>query len=83
MKKEKKEFVLLREKIKRYNKIIIGILAIFIAYALIHSVLILDCNDAFTELGVAMLSSVLKSTSAIKVNREIMRAFVTCTLPYK
>ena len=32
---------------------------------------------AFTELGVAMLSSVLKSTSAIKVNREIMRAFVT------
>lgn len=38
---------------------------------------------AFTELGVAMLSSVLKSTSAIKVNREIMRAFVTCTLPYK
>lgn len=32
---------------------------------------------AFTELGVAMLSSVLKSTSAIKVNRKIMRAFVT------
>ena len=32
---------------------------------------------AFTDLGVAMLSSVLKSTSAIKVNREIMRAFVT------
>ena len=52
MKKEKKEFILLREKIKRYNKIIIGILAIFIAYALIHSVLILDCNDGFKELGV-------------------------------
>ena len=31
---------------------------------------------AFTELGVAMLSSVLKSEIAIKVNREIMRAFV-------
>ena len=31
---------------------------------------------AFTELGVAMLSSVLKSSSAIKVNRDIMRAFV-------
>lgn len=31
---------------------------------------------AFTELGVAMLSSVLKSPSAIKVNRDIMRAFV-------
>ena len=32
---------------------------------------------AFTELGVAMLSSVLKSEIAINVNREIMRAFVT------
>lgn len=56
MKKEKKEFVLLREKIKRYNKIIIGILAIFIVYALIHSILILDCNDGFVELGVASSS---------------------------
>ena len=32
---------------------------------------------AFTEFGVAMLSSVLKSEIAINVNREIMRAFVT------
>ena len=32
---------------------------------------------AFTELGVAMLSSVLKSSSAIRVNRDIMRAFVS------
>jgi hypothetical protein len=31
---------------------------------------------AFTEQGVAMLSSVLNSTRAIKVNIEIMRAFV-------
>lgn len=31
---------------------------------------------AFTEQGVAMLSSVLKSTHAIAVNIEIMRAFV-------
>ena len=31
---------------------------------------------AFTELGVAMLSSVLRSPSAIKMNRGIMRAFV-------
>ena len=31
---------------------------------------------AFTELGVAMLSSVLQSETAINVNREIMRAFV-------
>ena len=40
---------------------------------------------AFTELGVAMLSSVLKSETAISVNREIMRAFVAfrhlATLP--
>ena len=32
---------------------------------------------AFTVLGVAMLSSVLKSETAIRVNRDIMRAFVT------
>ena len=31
---------------------------------------------AFTELGVAMLSSVLNSSKAIKVNIAIMRAFV-------
>jgi hypothetical protein len=31
---------------------------------------------AFSELGIAMLSSVLNSSTAIKVNRDIMRAFV-------
>lgn len=31
---------------------------------------------AFTEQGVAMLSSVLKSKQAVQVNIEIMRAFV-------
>ncbi len=31
---------------------------------------------AFTELGVAMLSSVLRSSIAIEINRNIMRAFV-------
>jgi hypothetical protein len=31
---------------------------------------------AFTELGVAMLSSVLTSETAININRDIMRAFV-------
>ncbi len=31
---------------------------------------------AFTEMGVAMLSSVLRSTAAIQVNIHIMRAFV-------
>jgi archaellum component FlaC len=32
---------------------------------------------AFTELGVAMLSSVLNSDTAIEINMSIMRAFVT------
>ena len=32
---------------------------------------------AFTELGVAMLSSVLRSETAISINRKIMRAFVS------
>lgn len=32
---------------------------------------------AFTEIGVAMLSSVLKSEVAIHANRQIMKAFVT------
>ena len=31
---------------------------------------------AFTEMGVAMLSSVLRSDTAIRVNRAIMRSFV-------
>jgi len=31
---------------------------------------------AFTELGVAMLSSVLRSETAIEINKSIMRAFV-------
>lgn len=31
---------------------------------------------AFTELGIAMLSSVLNSNLAIEINRGIMRAFV-------
>lgn len=31
---------------------------------------------AFTEIGVAMLSGVLKSKVAVKANRKIMRAFV-------
>jgi hypothetical protein len=31
---------------------------------------------AFTELGVAMLSSILNSDNAIEINRNIMRAFV-------
>ncbi len=34
------------------------------------------CPYVFTEQGVAMLSSILRSPQAIKVNIEIMRAFV-------
>ena len=70
MKKEKREFILLREKIKRYNKIIIGILAVFIAYALIHSVLILDCNDSFKELGVKT------SYSCTNFSNDVYKFFV-------
>ena len=50
MKKDKKEFILLREKVKKYNKIIIGILVAFMVYALVHSISILDCNNGFTSL---------------------------------
>jgi hypothetical protein len=35
-----------------------------------------NCPWAFTEQGVAMLSSVLRSPAALKVNVEILRAFV-------
>ena len=35
-----------------------------------------SCPYAFTEIGVAMLSSVLKSEVAIQANRKIMKAFV-------
>ena len=35
---------------------------------------------AFTELGVAMLSSVLKSQMAIEINRRIMRVFRECKI---
>lgn len=35
-----------------------------------------NCPYAFTEQGVAMLSSVLKSVRAVQVNIAIMRAFV-------
>jgi len=35
-----------------------------------------NCPHAFTEQGVAMLSSVLRSATAVQVNIAIMRAFV-------
>ena len=40
-----------------------------------HSYVLPDC---YTELGVAMLSSVLRSDKAIEINIFIMRAFVYC-----
>ena len=51
MKNTKKEFLIIRNKIKKYNGILIGVLCIFIFYALIHSITILDCNESFTSLG--------------------------------
>ena len=36
-----------------------------------------NSSYAFTEQGVAMLSSVLRSQTAIEVNIQIMRAFVS------
>ena len=53
MRKEKKYFLSLRKKIIRYNKILIFIFALFIFYALIHSVSILDCKgiDFYTATG--------------------------------
>ena len=44
MKKEKKQFVALRRRVIRYNKAIVCVLALFMIYALIHSVSILDCS---------------------------------------
>jgi hypothetical protein len=35
-----------------------------------------SCPGVFTEQGVAMLSSVLRSPTAVRVNIEIMRIFV-------
>jgi hypothetical protein len=35
-----------------------------------------DAENVFTEQGVAMLSSVLRSDRAVRVNIEIMRTFV-------
>lgn len=57
MKKEKKDFLILRSKVIKYNKIFIGILVLFIIYALIHSVAILDCNDTFTAIGEGSVGS--------------------------
>ena len=56
-------FTLTREEIKRISQIVISLK--------FHK-----CVSAFTEQGVAMLSSVLNSERAIHVNIQIMRAFV-------
>jgi hypothetical protein len=37
---------------------------------------------AFTEQGVAMLSSVLRSARAVQVNIAIRRAFVSLSVPF-
>ncbi len=44
MRNEKKYFLGLRRKVINYNKILLGIFALFILYALIYSVSMLDCK---------------------------------------
>ena len=56
-------FPLSREEIMRISQIVISLKFSKTAYA-------------FTELGVAMLSSVLNSKKAIQINIQIMKAFV-------
>lgn len=57
MKKDKKEFIKLRENIKKFNGILIGILLLFMIYALVHSIGILDCDDGFRALGSATIGN--------------------------
>lgn len=44
MKKEKKEFRALRKSVIRYNKALIGVFVLFMVYALIYSISMLDCS---------------------------------------
>ena len=44
MKKERKEFSSLRRKVIKYNKALVLVFALFMVYALIHSVSMLDCS---------------------------------------
>ncbi len=44
MKKEKKEFRSLRRKVLNYNKVLVGVLALFMVYALVYSISMLDCE---------------------------------------
>jgi hypothetical protein len=57
-------FSLTREEIERVSQIVIS------------SLKFANNVNVFTEQGVAMLSSVLRSSRAVQVNIEIMRAFV-------
>src|SRR4051794_25172531 len=58
-------FILSREEIERISQIVTSSAPLKFSKQV----------RAFTEQGVAMLSSVLKSSSAVKVNIAIMRAF--------
>ena len=61
---------------EEYNKLIINIRSQFVTLEEGQGKYPKYAPFAFTELGVAMLSSVLKSEVAIKANIAIMRAFV-------
>ena len=64
MKKEKKQFVSLRKSVIRYNKALICVFALFMLYALVHSVSILDCSGIdFYNVNGEVTKDMLKCTN--------------------
>lgn len=64
MKKENKQFISLRKKVIKYNKALVYVFALFMFYALIHSISILDCTgiDYYFHSG-NVSSEMLKCTN--------------------
>lgn len=64
MRKEKKQFVTLRKTVIRYNKALIFVFALYMLYALIHSVSILDCSGInFYSISGKVTKEMLKCTN--------------------
>ena len=63
MKKDRKNFITLRRSVIRYNKALVCIFALYMLYALIHSISILDCK------GIDFYNS----------NIEVTKDMLTCT----
>lgn len=83
MKKEKKEFKTLRKRVLFCNKGLIAVLALFMVYALIHSISILDCSgiDFYNSTGKVtsdMLTCTNMSTGLLSffINYEVIIAIV-------